>query len=68
MNQNKMKQIIQRMISIIECICCVPITIYWIYLESNKNRFYRHDTIDQPPIRELNSISLEKQIQMDEYI
>lgn len=43
MNQ-KMNKTIQKMITIIECICCLPITIYWIYIEYTNYKYFNQNT------------------------
>jgi hypothetical protein len=59
MNKNKMKKIIQQMVYIIECICCVPISIYWIYIEYINYKYLNQNT-------NLNSIISEEIF--DQYI
>jgi hypothetical protein len=52
------KKTIQQMITIIECICCLPITIYWIYIEYTNYKYLNQNT-------DLNSTNLED---IDQYI
>jgi len=47
-----MNNVIKQMASIVECICCLPITIYWLYLECIPS--YKYEPIlDRPTIEAL---------------
>ena len=45
--------VIQNLVSWVECICCIPITIYGLYL-GYKNPSYKYEiTLDRPTIEAL---------------
>jgi len=60
---NQMNKTIQQMITIIECICCVPISIYWIYIEYNNKLLNKNSYLNSRNL--INSTNSEE---IDEYI
>ncbi len=42
--------IIQKLISWVECLCCVPITIYGLYLTCKKPSYKYEPILDRPTI------------------
>lgn len=63
MNNSNLNKVLQKLILWIECLCCIPITLYALYLEY-KNPSYKYDIIlDQPTIKALNLDTL-----IDHYI
>ncbi len=53
LNNSNLNKVLQKLLLSIECICCIPITLYGLYLEY-KNPSYKYDIIlDQPTIKAL---------------
>ena len=53
LNNSNLNKVLQNLVLCIECLCCLPITLYGLYLEY-KNQSYKYDIIlDQPTIRAL---------------
>ena len=49
-NSNELNKVLQNLVLWVECLCCVPITIYGLYLEC-KNPSYKYEPIlDRPTI------------------
>ena len=50
LNKVNLNKVIQKLISWVECLCCLPITLYGLYLEC-KNPSYKYEPIlDRPTI------------------
>jgi hypothetical protein len=65
---NNSNKVLQKLVLWIECLCCLPITLYGLYL-GYKNPSYKYDiTLDQPTIRALNVEALNAEALIDHYI